>query len=310
MFEYVFNFFLVLTSLSLVLFFVIPYLFLYWKSFKNRFLFSGVINYPGKRDKFLSDPEKFGLEKTTNHTIILDNGGKVNLWLLEPLTEHIQEILVFYCHGASSNRGKNHRVEFYQVLQQLGYTIVAFDYRGFGDSKGTRANESSVIEDCTTVLSWTRTNYPSHHIIVWGHSLGSGISTKFVSELSNLRQIRGLVLESGFTSAKDAAAQFPAAKYWNYFRATRNRIPQSLEGIFPTIQLLPKLSIPVQLIHAVDDKTIPHQHSVSLRESCASNNKHDVYLFSAQTGEHRFIHRDHEAVMGAKNFIETVVDSQ
>ena len=205
-----------------------------------------------------------------------------------------------------------YRVEFYQVLQQLGFTVVAFDYRGFGDSKGTRANDISVVDDCITVLEWVTTQYPSTPIVVWGHSLGSGISTKFLSELqasstcSDISKIRGLILESGFTSAADAAAQFPAARYWNYFRVTRDRIPRSLHGIFPTIDLLPELRVPVQLIHAVDDKTIPHQHSVLLKERCEERSKQDVELFSAQTGEHRFLHRNEAAVQTARQFIERV----
>ena len=148
MFEFVLNVALLVSSVVTGLFFVVPYLFLHWKTFKNRFLFSGVINYPNKKvyivchlismsclphpnqywmrvyktgfriqrvphllltvtqfqDKFLHEPERFGLEKTTHHSIPVER-GRVNLWVAEPLTSSPANIVVFYCHGASSNRG-------------------------------------------------------------------------------------------------------------------------------------------------------------------------------------------------------------
>lgn len=289
-------------------FVLVPYLFLYWKGFRNRFFYSGVVNYPTPKDKHLREPEQFGLSNTTNHSII-SNDGVVSLWVLRPTGDVDTQTVLFYCHGASSNRGKKHRVEFYQVYQQLGYTIIAFDYRGYGDSKGTRPNETSVISDCHAVMKWTIEQFPTHKIIVWGHSLGTGISTKFMSEVADnscTYQISGLILESGFMSATEAAKHFPAAKYWNWFGITRGKIPRSLEGIFPSIDLLPRVNVPVQLIHGLDDFVIPYEHSVRLKHACILNGKHDVDLHGADSGQHKWIHRNETAIKVACSFIDNV----
>jgi len=317
MIELVLQIFITLALLFVTVFFTIPYIFLHCKAFKYRFLFSGVINYPSKQDKHLSEPSKFGLERTANHVLeVVEEGrrkpGKLGLWVVEPLEEAPrQQVLILYCHGASSNRGKPHRIEFYKVFQSLGYTVVTFDYRGFGDSKGCRASDATVEADCRRVLEWAVSHFPDCQVVVWGHSLGSGISTKFVhgvqsDKLESLQKVRGLILESAFISAEEAAKNFPAAKYWNYFKITRGRIPQSMEGIFPTVCLLPQLQLPVFLVHAVDDKTIPHQHSVVLRNTCSGNGKHDVQLHSAASGEHRFVHQDNEAMLAAHQFIQNI----
>lgn len=234
------------------------------------------------------------------------------MWVIEPQENaERQNVLILYCHGASSNRGKPHRIEFYKVFQSLGYTVVTFDYRGFGDSKGCRPSDATVETDCRRVLEWAISRFPQYQVVVWGHSLGSGISTKFLHSLQSensqfLEKVRGLILESAFISAEEAAKNFPAAKYWNYFTITRDRIPKSMKGIFPTVNLLPQLQLPVLLVHAVDDHTIPHQHSVVLKETCCGKGKGDVELHSASSGQHRFVHKDSAATDAAHRFIQSI----
>ena len=188
---------------------------------------------------------------------------------------------------------------------------------GFGDSKGCRATEDSVVSDCHDVLEWCRSTYPSHHIVVWGHSLGTGIATRFLHSLHTAgdlpASVRALILESAFLSAKAAAKCFPAAKYWDYLKLTRDRIPRSMDHIFPTDRLLPVVAetLPVLLVHAVDDSTVPHSHSVALRERCSGLvtggvGSVGVDLFSAATGQHRFVMRDEEAVEMVTRFVDVI----
>ena len=102
------------------LYIAVPYLFNHWKLFRNRFFFSGVINYPSPNDKFLSQPEKFGLCNAVNHSIVHEGvKGNINLWILRPTGSKSLNTLILYCHGASSNRGtfsfysKNMDVRFF-----------------------------------------------------------------------------------------------------------------------------------------------------------------------------------------------------
>ena len=197
----------------------------------------------------------------------------------------------------------------YKELQDMGYTIITFDYRGYGDSKGLRSNEISVVEDTRSVLKWAIDKFPSFAIIVWGHSLGTGIAAKFMSEDCQLHpEIRGLILESGFTSAMDAAKNFPAARFWNYFRLTRGKIAKSLDGVFPTIDLIHSIPVPIQLIHAIDDYTIPAAHSEKLHQAARTNNKQNIDIFIASTGQHKFVFQNTEAMKEIEKFISSVSD--
>lgn len=40
--------------------------------------------------------------------------------------------IIFYLHGNSGSRAASHRVELYQVLREMGFHVIAFDYRGYG----------------------------------------------------------------------------------------------------------------------------------------------------------------------------------
>ena len=169
----------------------------------------------------------------------------------------------------------------------------------------------SVISDCRIVFEWAALRYPEHRFVVWGHSLGSGISTKFVTQLQTdsdpcLDKNLGLILESAFISAHEAAKHMPAARYWNYFKITRGKIARSMENIFPTVELLPDIKVPVLLIHAMDDITIPHRHSEVLHETCRRRSSGEVEMYSAEKGQHKWVHRDEGAVRCAAQFITRV----
>ena len=45
-------------------------------------------------------------------------------------------------------------MELYKVLLSLGYYVLAFDYRGYGDSTNISPSEASVVADARTALDW------------------------------------------------------------------------------------------------------------------------------------------------------------
>lgn len=58
------------------------------------------------------------------------------------------------------------------------------DYRGFADSEGS-PTEAGVNLDAKTAWDWLVTNGAAQdNILVLGHSLGTGVATKLVSELA------------------------------------------------------------------------------------------------------------------------------
>src|SRR5215471_15803430 len=65
-------------------------------------------------------------------------------------------------------------------LHQLGFNILAFDYRGFGSSTPLNLTEKSATEDARASLSYLtiQRRVPSKQIILSGWSLGTGPATE------------------------------------------------------------------------------------------------------------------------------------
>jgi pimeloyl-ACP methyl ester carboxylesterase len=92
----------------------------------------------------------------------------------------------------------------------------------------------------TTIAAVTHRVGP---IIVWGHSLGSGVAARMASE----GRAVGLVLESPYTSiAEIGVRQYPY-------------IPVRLLSLdpFDTLALVERIKVPVLIFHSADDPEIP-----------------------------------------------------
>ena len=52
----------------------------------------------------------------------------------------IDRPIFLYLHGNAFNRAALHRRELYDLLADMQYHVIAFDYRGYGDSLGWWSN--------------------------------------------------------------------------------------------------------------------------------------------------------------------------
>nr|CAD7448988.1 unnamed protein product [Timema bartmani] len=152
--------------------------------------------------------------------------------------------VVVYMHGNSGSRASTHRIELYQLLSNLGYHVIAFDYRSYGDSTNESPSEQGVVSDSLFVLSWTvervkgygdSTNEsPSEQgvvsdslfvlswtvervkgapLFVWGHSLGTSVSSHSLDILSQKGlHPTGLILEAPFNNMRDEIREHPLAR--------------------------------------------------------------------------------------------------
>ena len=153
--------------------------------------------------------------------------------------------VVLWLHGNAGNIAD--RVEQATVMnQELGVSSFLMDYRGYGRSEGT-PTEKGLYEDSSTAFRWLRDEKeirPSG-IILYGHSLGSAVAVDLAR--GEGKKAGGLVLESPFTSARDMA------------RMLYNGLPVDL---LMSLKLdntgrIGGVSLPVLVIHGVDDATIP-----------------------------------------------------
>jgi len=276
-----------------------------------------VRSYLFRTRESLLDPASYGLERATNFYIQgADDGDILGAWFMWPeggfsrprdLTE--DSTLVVYFHGNSQDRGFGHRVSLYKMLLGLGLHVLAVDYRSFGDSSRVALTEETVVDDGLAVLDWVKKELggSASQVIVWGHSLGTAISTRALVN-SNFTQVSGLVLESPFNTMEDEVKKFKTARFAAWLGGFD--IKEELEKAnveFRTEFWLPKVTQPVLVLHSDDDPIVPAYLGQRLVDRTRDAGKEDIELVRFGKGNrlrHRYIHRAPGIEDYLNNFLE------
>lgn len=109
--------------------------------------------------------------------------------------ENINSVLIFV-HGISVY-GKYY-LPFAQEISKFGVKVYLLDIRGHGNSEGRRGDaptEDSIINDLELFYNFVVKENPNLPIYLGGHSMGAGLSMKFLF-LKNIRP-SGLILIAG-----------------------------------------------------------------------------------------------------------------
>uniref|UniRef100_M4ANS2 Lysophosphatidylserine lipase ABHD12 n=1 Tax=Xiphophorus maculatus TaxID=8083 RepID=M4ANS2_XIPMA len=246
--------------------------------------------------------QKIGVWHTVPAQMWRDAQGKDGDWYRSAFTSAHPVIL--YLHGNAGTRGGDHRVQLYKVLSSLGYHVVTFDYRGWGDSDGS-PSERGMTSDALFVYDWLRQRMEKTlPLYIWGHSLGTGVATNLVRRLSE----RGsppdaLILESPFTNIREEAKSHPFSMVYRFLPGfdwffldsiTANNIR------FTNDENVDHISCPVLILHAEDDGVVPFHlgkklYSLASRSSSLSGHKVQFVAFPAALAfRHKFIYRSPE----------------
>ena len=151
------------------------------------------------------------------------------------------------CHGNYGNISFGGRPRFYAYMREIGLNLLAFDYRGYGESGGT-PSEQGLYTDAAAAYDYLRTvrGVPAERILIFGHSLGSGVAT----ELATRVKAAGLIVEGAFTSVPDRGSEiYP---YLPVRLVASNR--------FASIDKVKRIAMPKLFLHAPADDIIPIAH--------------------------------------------------
>lgn len=154
---------------------------------------------------------------------------------------------LLYLHGTFRNLYGNQRK--IESLRSAGFSVLAVDYRGWGESSQRIPSERSILQDAD--LAWQAlTKYqpdPAKRVI-YGHSMGSGVAVDLASRLTSPGDYGGLVLESAFTSFAEVARESGwLAGMLAWF--TRER--------FDSKSKISRIHAPLLMLHGKQDDTIP-----------------------------------------------------
>ncbi|XP_050300203.1 lysophosphatidylserine lipase ABHD12-like [Anthonomus grandis grandis] len=171
--------------------------------------------------------------------------------------------VLLYFHGTGEDRTQN--IRKYQIFR-LFFHIIAFDYRGYGDSDEGDMFEKNIINDCSQIYRWLQ-NRTNSSIYIWGHSLGTSISVSTIKDLGSTANISGLVLESAFTTFKNELYHHPYVKYFTWLPWFQQTVVNPLHKngfIFDTASAILNVSCPILFLHAKDDSIVPYFMSQKL----------------------------------------------
>jgi fermentation-respiration switch protein FrsA (DUF1100 family) len=202
-------------------------------------------------------PERVGLQA---EDIRITSGtgserGELFSWWLPSNSPKAPTLL--YLHGNDKNIGQARDLEYVRSMHGMGYNVLMIDYRGYGNSTGGVPNESKLYEDAESAWNYLvkqRGILPSQ-LFIYGHSLGGAIA---IDLAMHHPEAAGIIEESSFTN-------MPAVVNTTEFGFMPTNI--LIHQRFDSIAKVPKLKIPLLIIHGTWDKTVPYQMGQKLYEA-------------------------------------------
>lgn len=154
---------------------------------------------------------------------------------------------LLYLHGTFRNLFGNQRK--IEALRSAGFSVLAVDYRGWGESSPLTPSEQSILEDAQVAWEELKTYQPmASKRVIYGHSMGSGVALDLATRLQSPADYGGLVLESAFTSFTEVAnASGWLASLLNLFNPER----------FDSISKISQVHAPLLMLHGSLDDTVP-----------------------------------------------------
>jgi len=314
------------------LFVIIPSIFRWSTLVQRQMVFLPWVHWPKHID--FDKPENEGLQGARNFYINTDLKVEVGVWHILPhdLINEGQnksqnwfdkslsngQTIILYLHGNTGSRAREHRIELYKVLQKLNYHIICFDYRGYADSSPMTPSKTGVVDDALRVYEHTKKLAKDVPIIVYGHSLGTAVSTEAVARLCDEGDPpKALILESPFNNIHDEIKFHPMSFLWRkmpwfkwFFTGTLNKNDVG----FVSDQKIGSIYIPILIMHAKDDLVVPYVlgeklYQAALAKRPADSKPINFVSFESELGlAHIFIYSAPETPSIIEHFVSKSID--
>ncbi|MGA2248352.1 MAG: alpha/beta hydrolase [Verrucomicrobiota bacterium] len=257
------------------------------------FAFATLHAIPGLFAKF-DDPARLGAPIQ----VAVTNGFKIRFVEKLEATHSVTLALVFI-HGTPGGAG------VWAAQFQTPFTnanLLAYNRPGFGGSKPVRARPhlQLQVDALMTLLAGITTN----RVLLVGHSYGSPIA--MLAGLEHPEKIAGVLMIGGDV---DPALEKPwLLQYIFGWRATSWILPQALRqcnrelltvraDLTDMQKMLPKLSVPVVMLHGDRDPLVPVENVAWLEQQLAAVGKTNLFKKVILPGVNHFIPWEHpEAV--------------
>lgn len=188
-------------------------------------------------------PDSVGLAYEDVYLTAAD-GTRIHGWYIPGRSR----VTLLWFHGNAGNI--SHRLDNILMLhQRLGVGVFIIDYRGYGLSEG-RPSEKGIYMDAKAAFDYLGSDLgldAERDVVLLGRSLGTGVAV----EMATRYRVRGVILESGFTSIREMAD------------ASGSPLPIPLvltlfEARYDSISKIGRVESPVMVLHGDRDDTVPY----------------------------------------------------
>ncbi len=236
------------------------------------------------KSEWAATPESIGLAYE-DLTFKTQDGRVISGWFVRAGKG---QTVVLMCHGNAGNI--SNRLDELRVFHELGLSSLVFDYGGYGKSEGSPSELSTYLdaEAAWRFLVEDKKVLPNE-IIICGRSLGAAIAARLAAHQTP----KALILESGFTSLADIAAQmYP-----------RFPVRWLLKFRYDTLDQLQKVDCPVLVVHSLEDQVVPFTHGRRLYEAAKSPKQ-----FLQISGRHNegYVASEDKYKKGLQDFLDSI----
>ncbi len=191
-------------------------------------------------EKIIFQPQPSSYRDTNQIIKLNSEGVQISaIYLNDPKATYT----ILYSHGNAEDIGLLRPM--LEDMKVMGYSVLAYDYRGYGTSSGTPSEENA-YRDVDAAYNYLVNNLgvPASRIIALGRSLGGAVTV----DLAHRRQVGGLIVESSFITAYRVLTWVPLFPF----------------DKFQSISKIKEIHCPVLVVHGKRDEVIPLWHGERL----------------------------------------------
>ncbi|MFP5468018.1 MAG: alpha/beta hydrolase [Gammaproteobacteria bacterium] len=170
--------------------------------------------------------------------------------------------VLLYLHGARFNVvGSAFRA---RRMQDLGFSVLAVDYRGFGKSTSALPSEDLAYEDARAAWDWLGRQYPDRPRYIFGHSLGGAIAIDLAAAVTDES---GTLVEGTFTSIPDVVSSYK----WGWLP-----VGPLITQRFEAVERVSRVGSPLLVVHGSEDRTIAPELGRRLYEAATGPKRFEL----------------------------------
>ena len=192
---------------------------------------------------------------------------------------------ILFLHGnAGSLENRIHKINHFE---DMNINFLLLSWRGFSGNKG-KPTEKGLYQDARSAVKWlVKQGVIEENIIIYGESLGTGITT----EIAQNKNFAGIILESPFTSMIAAGkSKYPIFP-----------INLLLKDKYESDKKIKNIKSPVLIMHGEEDQIVPFW----MGEKMFQMANEPKYSYFTKFDDH-MMEYDENLVLELKKFIKSL----